>query len=63
MSKLLRGLAFVCLVLGVVCAVQAPANALYGVAAGVWVLLEFVLLWLRSRADDSRHMVGPSRHM
>lgn len=59
MSKLLRHLAFVCLVLGVVCAVQAPANALYWVAAGVWVLLALVVLWLNARLARGAQSLVP----
>ena len=51
MNKLLRGLAFVCLVLGFVSAAQTASNGRYAVQAVVWFLLEFVLLWLNSRLD------------
>lgn len=55
MSLFLRALALVCLLLGVVCALHAPADAQYAVEAAVWFSLELFLLWLSSRRFGAKH--------
>ena len=49
MSKLLRGLAFAFLLLGIVCAADAAAGGGLALAAGACFVLELVFVWLNLR--------------
>ena len=61
MSKLLRILAGVCLLIGIFSAVDVLAGRRQVIEAAIWFILEFILLWVSEKLIDATVAAGDSR--